>query len=68
MTKEQWENGEEVDQVEAKRDTEPAPPPGDEHDVVPVHRLVVPPICVICDGMNGQHDPACPYNPAVSTS
>lgn len=37
-------------------DTEPAPPPDWEHHGSPVP----PPICVVCDGMHGDHDPACP--------
>lgn len=50
-------------------DTIPAPPRTEPQNELPNYgggSLQPAPICLICDAMDGNHDPACPFAMAVS--
>lgn len=76
MTSEQWEQAPEVDQVEAVRDTEPAPPPTEPHNEKPIGKvypgfeagadgLYYARPCELC-GQPYDHAPECPHCKAVA--
>lgn len=67
LTDHEWNELTEVELVaKAERDTEPSPPPEPSSpEWIAPSSLEPAPICLICDGIAGAHDPACPANEAV---